>query len=197
MPVRIQPFEGEPSERVRAVFDATRTSPAADALNIFRTLAHNGRVLQHMASLGGVFLVAGTLPIRLREIVILRVGSNTRCEYEFAQHVRIGMQSGLSEAECLALLEADPGGDFDDDERTAVAMVDELCAADMVSAETWARLDARWSEGEIVELLMLAGYYRMVAGFLNSAGVELEEGLAGWPDGGAAPLPGPAGAGEG
>jgi hypothetical protein len=28
---------------------------------------------------------------------------------------------------------------------------------------------------------MLTGYYRMIAGFLNSAGVEIDEGLAGFP----------------
>jgi 4-carboxymuconolactone decarboxylase len=52
-----------------------------------------------------------------------------------------------------------------------------------VSDDTWAALSTRWSDAELVELLVVAGFYRLVSGFLNSAGVELDPGVPGFPDG--------------
>ena len=39
----------------------------------------------------------------------------------------------------------------------------------------------RWSDAELVELLVVAGFYRLVSGFLNSAGVQLDDGVPGFP----------------
>jgi alkylhydroperoxidase family enzyme len=62
-----------------------------------------------------------------------------------------------------------------------VALADELCATNNVSDATWAALAARWSDAELVELVALAGFYRMVSGFLNATGVELDPGVPGFP----------------
>jgi hypothetical protein len=77
------------------------------------------------------------------------------------------------------------------DETALIAMVDDLCDDDVVSDATWSRLAQRWSEEELLELLVLAGYYRLVCGLLNSAGVALEPGTPGWPDGATARLDAP------
>ena len=53
-------------------------------------------------------------------------------------------------------------------------MADELIDGDRVSDATWRGLAQRWSEPELIELVVLAGFYRMTAGFLNSVGVEAE-----------------------
>jgi hypothetical protein len=60
-------------------------------------------------------------------------------------------------------------------------MADELCAGNDVSDDTWARLAARWSEQQLLELLILGGFYRLVSGFLRSVGVQLEPGTPGFP----------------
>jgi hypothetical protein len=42
-------------------------------------------------------------------------------------------------------------------------------------------LAARWPDDALVELLVVAGFYRLVSGFLNSTGVQLDEGVPGFP----------------
>jgi hypothetical protein len=42
---------------------------------------------------------------------------------------------------------------------------------------------ALWGEQDLMELIFLAGNYRMLAGFLNAARVELDDGLDGFPAG--------------
>lgn len=60
-------------------------------------------------------------------------------------------------------------------------MCDDLCRDDCVSDTTWQLLQTHWNETELVELIMVAGTYRLVSGFLNTMGVELDADTPGWP----------------
>jgi alkylhydroperoxidase family enzyme len=180
-PQRITPAPTEAlSERTTEILEGTKGLNGERVLNIFGTLAHHPRALRHAVALGGAFLFVGNLDARVREIMILRVGRNTRCEYEYAQHFLIGQHSGLTADECRAVLRPELGETFSDFERAVVRGVDELCDDDCVTDATWAELAAAWDERELVEFVMVTGYYRMLAGFLNSAGVPIDEGLAGF-----------------
>jgi 4-carboxymuconolactone decarboxylase len=156
---------------------------APPPINILRTLAQNrGLAKGFLAPLVGYLANDGLLPLREREIVILRVGWRAGSEYEFGQHTSIGGAAGLTDEEIARLVDAG-SGEWSDDDRTLVAMVDELCDDNLVSTETWATLATRWNDAELLELLVVAGFYRLVAGMLNSVGVALEPATAGWPDG--------------
>jgi alkylhydroperoxidase family enzyme len=151
-------------------------------LNIFRTLGHNHELFKGFLALGSHLLRGETLPQREREIVILRTGWQSGSEYEFGQHTVIGHDAGLTDAEIARL--ADVGGtQWPADDQALVDMVDDLCTHNMVSDDTWAALAKRWNDAELLELLVLTGYYRLVSGLLNSAGVALETTTPGWPDG--------------
>jgi 4-carboxymuconolactone decarboxylase len=180
---RIPPAEPPYSPSIEAILDASKALGGDRPINIFTTMAHHGRALKHVFALGGTFLVAGNLPDRERELIILRVARNTGCEYEYAQHVSIGERAGLTRAEIESIVRDD--GDWAPADQVEHDLVDELCADDCVTDATWARLAEGHDERELVELVLVAGYYRMLAGFLNSAGVQLDPGLAGWPSGAA------------
>lgn len=156
--------------------------PGRAALNIFTTMVRNRRVANRAVLLGGAFLGKGTISGREREIVILRVGHNASAQYEFGQHIVIGRREGLSDDEIAALATDEPGDAWSTTERALIALADELCADDCVGDATWATLAETFDDSQMVELLMLAGYYRMISGFLNSAGVQLDDGVPGWPD---------------
>lgn len=177
---RIEPV-GEPDAEQRQILELTRvTAPDGSVANIFGTLARHPGILKRFSQLGGQLLFRSAVPAREREIVILRVGWSCRSVYEFGQHTVIGRGAGLTDDEIAALA----GGDVASlapHEVDLVALADDLCADDCVSDATWERLRPRWSDQELVELLVLAGFYRLVAGFLNSAGVQLDEGVPGWP----------------
>ena len=73
---------------------------AIPVLNIFRTLAHAPKAFKRFMVWGGYILSdANSLTPRDRELVILRAGFNWKSGYEWAQHVRIGLDCGLTEAE--------------------------------------------------------------------------------------------------
>ncbi len=151
-------------------------------LNIFRTIGRNEPLTRGFLALGSHLLRGEQIPAREREIVILRVGWRCQSEYEFGQHTAIGLASGLSELEIAAIAEVTDGS-WSSEEAALLAMVDELCADEVVSSDTWRQLSAIWTDEQLLELLVLAGYYRLVSGLLNSAGVALETGTARWPSG--------------
>lgn len=157
-------------------------SPAGEPLNIFGTMAHHPKMLKRFIVFAGYFLNRGLVPAREREIVILRVGARTSSVYEFGQHTLIGRRCGLTDTE-IASLAGDPDRhEWSDPDRALIAMVDDLCADDRVGDTTWTTLRSHWTDAELCELVMLAGNYRMVAGFLNTMGVQLDPDTPGWPD---------------
>lgn len=150
-------------------------------LNIFGTLGHHPKLLKRFNLLGGYILNKGLIPPRERELVILRVGANARAEYEFGQHTMIGLEAGLTQDEISALVREPTAHAWSDDDRALIALADDLHDDDCVSDDTWARLADRWNDAELVELLVVAGFYRLVSGFLNSTGVRLDDGVPGFP----------------
>jgi 4-carboxymuconolactone decarboxylase len=150
-------------------------------LNIFAALGHHPKLLKRFNLLGGLLLNKGLLPAREREIVVLRTGWKAGSRYEFGQHTLIGLKCGLTQKEVTALTRSPEEHPWNRDDGALIALADELSDEDCVSDATWATLRERWSTAQLVELLVLAGYYRLVSGFLNSARVPLDEGVPGFP----------------
>lgn len=163
---RIAPGEGDPEGLL--------------PLNIFRTMAKHRGLADRFNRLGGYLLVKGLLPARERELVILRVGWRCGSVYEFGQHTVMSKPAGITDDEVRRLAQESTDG-WGDGDLDLIRFADELCTTNTVSDPTWERLTARWSDEEMIELLILGGFYRMVSGFLNSAGVELDPGVPGWP----------------
>lgn len=178
---RIEPiteFEGELAEIL-----STALTHDGTPLNIFATLGHHPKLLKRFNLLGGFLLNKGLVPPRERELVILRVGANAHAEYEFGQHTLIGLDCGLSHDEIDALVRLPDTHSWSAGDRALIAFADDLHADDRVSDGTWAELSKRWADAELTELLVLAGFYRLVSGFLNSTGVQLDDGVPGFPNG--------------
>ena len=170
------------TDEIEEILTGSIKSVDGEHLRLFGTMAHHPKMLKRFLAFGGFFLNRGLLPAREREIVILRVGWNTGSVYEFGQHTVIGRNCDLTDVE-ISSLAGDPSRHaWSARDRGLIAMTDEICADDCVSDPTWKELRAEWTDAELCELVLLAGLYRMVAGFLNTMGVELDPNTPGWPD---------------
>ncbi len=115
----------------------------------------------------------GTLPATVREKLILRTAWNCGSRYEWGQHVDLGLTAGVSDEEIVALTR--PAAAIADEvERLLARACDELCAANVLTGATWDALAARFDRKRLIEVTLLVGHYRMLAGFLSSAGLALE-----------------------
>jgi alkylhydroperoxidase family enzyme len=144
-----------------------------EPMHIFTTLAKNPELFRRWLGFGGA-LLAGTLPGRLRELLILRTAYRFDGAYEWAQHIEIGARAGLSPAEMTAVGSNLDDHQWDPVERAALAAVDETASDGAVGDATWATLAGAFSEAELLELLMVIAHYLMLTTVLRSLRVELE-----------------------
>jgi alkylhydroperoxidase family enzyme len=173
----------EPQSELASLLASTMRNADGLPLNIFGLLAHHPKLLKRFNLFGGFLLNKGLVPAREREIVVLRVGWNAGAEYEFGQHTLIGTEAGLTAEEITALASPSCLDDqpWDDPDRDLIQMADELCDDNCVSEITFARLAHHWDEAQLIELVVCAGFYRLVSGFLNTMAVPLDPGVPGWP----------------
>ena len=64
---------------------------------------------------------------------------------------------------------------------TLLRAADELHADALVSDATWNALAERYDRRQLMEAVFTVGQYNMVAMYLNSLGVQFEEGMEGFP----------------
>jgi len=153
-----------------------------DPINIFRTLANHPKLMKRWMVFANHVLFKNTLDERQRELAILRVGWLCRSEYEWAQHVVIARNAGISDGE-IERVTAGPDADgWTDEERAILAAADELHADAFVSDSTWADLSRHLSTQQLMDLVFTVGQYHVVSMALNSFGVQLDDGLTGFPD---------------
>lgn len=170
---RIPPLpEEEWSAEQREVL--TRTQPAADVLNIFRTLVRHPDLYKRWLSFGHQILFKSSLPPREREIIILRVGHLCNAGYEFHHHVAIGKQAGLTDEDIQAVKAGPAHSHWSDFERLLIRSVDELHSDFFISQATWEGLTSCYSTNQMIDLVFTVGQYTMVSMALNSFGVQLE-----------------------
>jgi alkylhydroperoxidase family enzyme len=161
--------------------EETRRYAPPGSFNIFRTLAHHPKLLKRWSVFGNHVLSKSTLPGREREIVILRTGFRCGARYEFGQHTVIGKREGLTDAE-IAGLAGDPSAHpWSSADRALIDASDDLHESQCISDATWEALAGTWNDQQLLDIVFAAGQYTLVSMALNTLGVELDDGLPGWP----------------
>ena len=144
-------------------------------LNVFRMLAHAPAVAEPAIDLGVALLSATSLPARLREAVILSVAGQVGCLYEQLQHAPIAERTGMTPEQAAATVDGTVHIDgLTKAEEVALAATRELVREHTLDHATVSALRQALGERQAVELIMLIGYYAMLANLLNALEVDFE-----------------------
>lgn len=173
-PPRIAPVREVDAAQREALGKTPLAGPDSVPLNVFATLAHRPQLLRRVNALGGYFGLHGSVPVREREIVILRTAGWVRSAYVEAHHRRLGREAGLSPEEIDAAAHPASAHPWSARDGSLLRFTDELLANDTVSDEAWDALADPWGDAGRLELLMLAGHYRMLGAMLNAVRVEVD-----------------------
>jgi alkylhydroperoxidase family enzyme len=122
------------------------------------------------------------LPERDREILIIRIGWLCQSEYEWAQHVRIGKSVGLTDADIERITEGPSAAGLSEHDRLLLLATDELHKDAHISDATWDALSETYDTKQMMDVVFAVGEYNLVSMALNSFGVQLDEGLEGFPE---------------
>jgi len=115
-----------------------------------------------------IFLSAGELNVRERELAILRIGWLSQAPFEWGAHVVIGKRNGVTSEEVERVIAGSDAPGWSELDRAIVRAMEELHFDSMISDETWAVLAASYSDKQLMELIVLAGQYKTVAYLQNS-----------------------------
>jgi alkylhydroperoxidase family enzyme len=164
---RIAPAEPPYPAQVQARLDALMP-PGIPPLMLFRVLARDQRLFERF--MAGGLLDQGHLTLRQREIVIHRVTGRCGAEYEWGVHARFfGRRADLDAAQLHSTVHGAPDDAcWTPEEAVLIRLCDALHAACTLDDALWAELRAAFSEEAVMELLMLAGFYRTVAYLANA-----------------------------
>ena len=162
----------------RALLDLTRL-PGVPASNIFATLIRHRGLFRRWLPFSGK-LLAGRIPARERELVVLRTGWVCDAEYEWSQLVVLARQAGVSDAEVERVASGPDAPGWTPHEAALLRAVDELHATSDVSDRTWGQLAERYDDAQLIELVALVGQYHLVAFATNALRVQLEPGAEGY-----------------
>ncbi|MFK0106930.1 carboxymuconolactone decarboxylase family protein [Streptomyces sp. NPDC091217] len=147
-----------------------------EPLTLFRVLHRNPELASRMFALGAGLLGHGSLPAIDRELVIARVTARTGCAYEWGVHAAsLARQAGLGPEQLQATTDTDPAANvpWPPHHAALLAAVDELHDTARLSQAAWDALRVHYEDGQLLELLVLAGWYRTISYLAN--GLLLEE----------------------
>jgi len=177
---RIAPLApDEQDDEARELLGGVATPGAPGASNIFTTLVRHPGLFRKWLPFGGK-LLAGKIPARERELLILRSGWRCASEYEWGQHVLIGRAAGLTDDEIRRIQDGPDAPGWAPADATLLRAADELHDDSCITDATWAALAAHYDVRQLIELPMLVGHYHLVAYALNSLGVQREPGVPGF-----------------
>src|SRR4051812_34035379 len=149
------------------------------ASHIFTTLVRHPGLFRKWSPFGGK-LLSGKLPARDRELLILRTGWRCQSVYEWGQHVRIALASGVSQDEVDRVKAGPDEAGWDPFDAVLLRAADELHDDGCITDATWAALAERYDVPQLIEVPMVVGQYHLVSYTLNSLGVQRDEGVPGF-----------------
>jgi alkylhydroperoxidase family enzyme len=147
---------------------------------IFRVLARDSRLLQRYINGAASYLEPSHITVRQREVFLLRVTGLCRCAYEWGLRVHFFAEaSGLSESQIRATTtESADDPEWTPQDHLLLDLAGELHKSCTISDALWDRLNRTFAPEAILQLLMIAGHYRMTAYISNSLRLPIEPGRA-------------------
>ncbi len=170
------PFEPVVAEQLRSMMPA-----GVPPIGLFRMFARRPAMTAAMQP-WGAYVLGRTFSVDLRgrEIVIDRTCARCGCEYEWGVHVAFfADRAGLSEAQVASLNSGRPDDPCWDSarDRLVIRLVDELHEHSDLDDELWSALRTEFDEDQLMELLLLCGWYHAISFVARGARVPLEEGV--------------------
>ena len=176
-PARMPPLTPDTcTEEAKEMFERWRSGSFkhADQNPVLWTLAHHPRLADLFSALNIHLLSTTTLPLRERQIAIMRTAWLCEVRYMWSSHLRTSLRGGLEPElfEPLQVGASDPY--FTELERIVIRATEDLVRDRLISAANWQALAAHWNNEQLLDFMFTVGAYVLMAGVMRSTGVQRE-----------------------
>jgi len=151
-------------------------APDVEPLALFRTLNVHEDLASRMRPLGAGILGHGLLDPRDRELVIHRTCARNGAEYEWGVHaIAYGRPLGFTDEQLRAIVHGPADEDcWGEQDILLLTLSDDLHDSASIPDGLWSALAERFTDAQIIELVVTAGWYRLISCVINAARVQLE-----------------------
>jgi alkylhydroperoxidase family enzyme len=139
---------------------------------VLRTFAHHPALANAFSPLNLHILGANTLPVKLRQIAIMRAAWLTRALYMWSSHLETSVNCGLSPDMYGPIQRGPDDPYFTPLEATVMRATEELVNDRKIGDASWQELTAELDEKQMLDLMFTVGCYVMIAGVMRSTGAE-------------------------
>ena len=176
---RIEPLAYEQAdEKTRKVWDELRPPPGGPTHrpgvehDLFRIGMHHPELFRVHSPFVQYLKNSTNLPVRHRELAILRSAWLGGVDDQFVNHTKIGIECGLTREEVDRIPKGPEAPGWSDEDAAVVRGVDELHSRCRIGADTWAALARQYDKRQLIEFLLLVGNYRTLSYIQNSVGIR-------------------------
>jgi 4-carboxymuconolactone decarboxylase len=149
----------------------------ADENPVLRTFAHHPKLAGLFSELNVHLLRTNTVPVKLRQIAIMRLAWITKTTYMWSSHLNTSRLFGLSDEMYRPLQVGASDPYFTDFERWVIRATEELVNDYRITDESWAALMQEWDYAQMLDFMFTVGCYGAVAGVMKSTGTERDPDL--------------------
>ncbi len=171
------------NELIQTTIESVTTNkPMFRRLDIYRTFMKNPDFLKALFTYQIYLLENSSVPVREREILILRIAWFSGSDYMWYQHKIIGLgMAGLSAEEIERVKEDPDSKGWSKFETIVLNAIDELFIDAFISDDTWKALSEFYNDVQLMDMLALASFYFGVAMILKTLGAQPEGGWKFYP----------------
>jgi len=169
---------GSLTPEARSIYEQIVGSRGHDWPGLFRSLMLYPELAQRFASLGTLLRFDGVLRADLRELAILAVARELRIAYIWETHQENAARAGLTAGAISDLLNGRDLSGHDPLYPAILELVRRFLALEPIPQELQDRLVAALGLPAFMQLSVVIGYYRMIAGLAKGFEFQLPTGMS-------------------
>jgi 4-carboxymuconolactone decarboxylase len=144
----------------------------ADSNPVLLTIAHHPTLADLFSQFNIHLLSTNTLPVRLRQIAIMRTAWICKATYMWSSHLNTSVRCGLEPTLFRPIQAGADDPYFTSFERVVILATEDIISDRKVSDANWQALMQEWSNQQMLDFLFTVGAYVTVAGVMRSTGVQ-------------------------
>jgi len=132
---------------------------------MYRTLLNNPTLTKYVSDLGTYLRFESTLPGNMREFIILYVAHHLQVNYEWEKHIQPAHQAGLKDEIVTAIKN---NAALPEPYHTLAVAIQHVVTLENIPMLLQNELIKILSVKGVLELVILVGFYRMIAGVITA-----------------------------
>jgi 4-carboxymuconolactone decarboxylase len=181
----------EPTPRIPRLGKENRTAAQQKVIDVFslpgqlnvddnhvlNTLARHPDLAHPFLTFNRHLLKSSTLPVRLRQIAIMRVAWIRKSRYVWASHLRTSLRAGLLEGDFEPIAIGETAMHWNSEEKSVLRATDQLVECSDLDDESWQALSRFLDTQQLLDFLFTVGNYIQLSLVCNAIRIEREEEL--------------------